>query len=105
MSKSTRLVVPSPAKKLRMSLQQRPIIGITTGDLNGIGTELVIKTFADHRLLELCTPLLFGSNKLVNFYRKSIPDSNLNYQNSKDFSRVAPKQLNIYNVWEEEVAV
>src|ERR1700733_13767572 len=88
-----------------MSLQQRPIIGITTGDLNGIGTELVIKTFADHRLLELCTPLLFGSNKLVNFYRKSIPDSNLNYQNSKDFSRIAPKQLNIYNVWEDEPPV
>jgi 4-hydroxythreonine-4-phosphate dehydrogenase len=105
MGKSTRLVVPSPAKKLRMSLQQRPIIGITTGDVNGIGTELMIKTFADHRLLELCTPLLFGSNKLVNFYRKSIPESTLNYQNSKDFSRIAPKQVNIYNVWEEELAV
>ncbi len=88
-----------------MSLQQRPIIGISAGDPNGIGTELIIKTFADHRLLELCTPLVFGSNKLVNFYRKSIPDSNLNYQNTKDFSRIAPKQVNIYNVWEEEIAI
>jgi 4-hydroxythreonine-4-phosphate dehydrogenase len=83
----------------------KPVIGITTGDLNGIGTELMIKTFADHRLLELCTPLLFGSNKLVNFYRKSIPESTLNYQNTKDFSRIAPKQVNIYNVWEEDLAV
>ena len=88
-----------------MSPQQRPIIGISAGDPNGIGTELIIKTFADHRLLELCTPLVFGSNKLINFYRKSIPDSNLNYQNTKDFSRIAPKQVNIYNVWEEEIAI
>src|SRR6201991_836816 len=88
-----------------MSQQQRPIIGISSGDLNGIGTELIIKTFADHRLLELCTPLIFGSNKLINFYRKSTPEVPFNYQSTKDFSRVAPKQINIYNCWEEEIAI
>ena len=41
--------------------QQRPVIGISIGDLNGIGTELAIKTFSDNRLLELCTPILFAS--------------------------------------------
>jgi len=89
-----------------MSLQQqKPVIGISVGDLNGIGTELIIKTFSDHRLLELCTPLIFGSNKLINFYRKSIPEINLNYQNTKDYTRIAPKQVNIYNCWEEELAI
>ena len=73
--------------------------------MNGIGTELIIKTFSDPRLLDLCTPLIFGSNKLINFYRKSIPDINFNYQNTKDFSRIAPKQVNIYNCWEEEIAI
>ena len=38
--------------------QQKPIIGISIGDLNGIGAELVIKTLNDHRLLELCTPVI-----------------------------------------------
>ena len=57
--------------------QQRPVIGISIGDLNGIGTELAIKTFSDNRILEICTPVLFASNKLINFYRKSIPDSTL----------------------------
>ena len=57
--------------------QQRPVIGISIGDLNGIGAELAIKTFSDNRLLELCTPILFGSNKLINFYRKSIPEYHL----------------------------
>lgn len=88
-----------------MSQQQRPIIGISAGDLNGIGTELIIKAFSDHRLLELCTPIIFGSNKLINFYRKSIPDANFNYQATKDFSRIAHKQVNIYNCWEEEIAI
>jgi 4-hydroxythreonine-4-phosphate dehydrogenase len=89
-----------------MSIQhQRPVIGITIGDLNGIGAELIIKTFSDHRLLELCTPLIFASNKLINFYRKSTPEINFNYQSTKDFSRITPKQINIYNCWEEEVAI
>jgi 4-hydroxythreonine-4-phosphate dehydrogenase len=88
-----------------MSQQQRPVIGISAGDLNGIGTELIIKAFSDHRLLELCTPIIFASNKLINFYRKSIPDANFNYQSIKDFSRIAHKQVNIYNCWEEEIAI
>jgi len=85
--------------------QQRPLIGVSIGDLNGIGIELAIKTFSDHRVLELCTPIVFASNKVINFYRKSIPDLNFNYQSSKDFTRINPKQVNIYNCWEEEVSI
>jgi 4-hydroxythreonine-4-phosphate dehydrogenase len=89
-----------------MSIQhQRPVIGISIGDLNGIGAELIIKTFSDHRLLELCTPLIFASGKLINFYRKAAPEINFNYQTTKDFSRITPKQINIYSCWEEEIAV
>lgn len=84
---------------------QRPVIGISIGDLNGIGAEIIIKTFSDHRLLELCTPLIFASNKLINFYRKSTPELNFNYQSTKDYSRITPKQINIYNCWEEEIAI
>ncbi|HVM88868.1 MAG TPA: 4-hydroxythreonine-4-phosphate dehydrogenase PdxA [Puia sp.] len=85
--------------------QQRPLIGITTGDLNGIGIELIIKTFSDHRVLELCTPVIFASNKVINFYRKSIPETNFNYQSTKDFNRISHKQVNIFNCWEDEVAI
>ena len=84
---------------------QKPVIGLTTGDLNGIGTELIIKTIADHRLLELFTPVIFASNKVINFYRKSVPDINFNYQSIKDFTRVNHKQINVFNCWEEEVQI
>jgi len=83
----------------------KPVIGITCGDLNGIGTELIIKTFSDHRLLEHCTPVIFASNKLINFYRKAVGDAHFNYQSIKDFSKLNHKQINIFNCWEDEVAI
>lgn len=84
---------------------QKPVIGISCGDLNGIGTELIIKTFADHRLLEHCTPVIFGSNKVINFYKKLMPEIHFNYQSLKDLSRINHKQINVYNCWEEEVSI
>src|SRR4051812_2068523 len=83
----------------------KPIIGISSGDLNGIGIELILKTVSDHRVLELCTPVIFASNKVINFYRKSVPDSNFNYQSIKDFTKVNAKQVNVFNCWEEDVAI
>lgn len=85
--------------------QQKPVIGISIGDLNGVGPELIIKTFSDQRMLDLCTPVIFASNKVINFYRKSTPDANFNYQIIKDLNRVTAKQINIFNCWEEEVAI
>lgn len=86
-------------------MHQKPVIGITTGDINGIGPELIIKTFSDARLLDMCTPVVFGSNKIINFYRKSAGDANINYQIIRDLSRPVFRQLNILNCWEEEVTV
>ena len=85
--------------------QHKPIIGITCGDINGVGPELIIKTFADHRIAEYCTPVIFASNKLINFYKKSVPDAHFNYQIIKDFTKVNHKQINVLNCWEEEIAV
>ena len=83
----------------------KPVIGISCGDLNGIGAELIIKVFSDSRVLDLCTPVVFASNKLLNFYRKSVPDSNISYQNTRDFAKLNPKQVNLFTCWEEEVAI
>lgn len=83
----------------------KPVIGITCGDLNGIGLELIIKTFSDTRISEICTPVIFASNKAVNFYRKSIPEINFNYQSTRDFNRINPKQVNLFSCWEEEVVI
>jgi 4-hydroxythreonine-4-phosphate dehydrogenase len=88
-----------------MQTTEKPVIGITCGDINGIGTELAIKILSDNRILEFCTPVFFGSNKLINFYRKSMPDLNFNWQNIKELNRLNAKQVNIFNCWEEDVAI
>lgn len=83
----------------------RPVIGISCGDLNGIGIELIIKTISDSRILEVCTPVIFASNKVINFYRKSLPDNNLSFQSLKDLNRIMHRQVNLLNCWEEDVAI
>ena len=88
-----------------MSEKAKPVIGISCGDLNGIGTELIIKTFSDNRVLDHCIPIIFGSNKLINFYRKSVPELNFNYQSTREFNRLNNKQVNLFSCWEEEVVI
>lgn len=85
--------------------QVKPVIGVSCGDLNGIGIELIIKTFSDNRMLDHCTPVIFASNKAINFYRKAVTDQNFNYSSTREFNRINPKQVNLFNCWEEEVAI
>jgi len=84
---------------------KKPVIGFTCGDINGIGVEVIIKALSDNRILNLCTPVVFGNNKVVNFYRKSLPDNNLNSFITKDPGQLNAKQVNIYNVWQEDVNI
>lgn len=84
---------------------KKPIVGITCGDLNGIGPEIIIKTLSDLRINDFCVPVVFANNRVFNFYRKELPDYNLNFTIVKDFSRLNPKQLNILNCWNEEVEI
>lgn len=83
----------------------KPVIGITIGDINSIGAEIIIKTFIDNRMMEFCTPVIFASNKTINFYRKLMNENNFNYQSIKDFTRLNHKQVNVFNCWEEEVQI
>ncbi len=90
---------------MNTGIDRKPIIGFSCGDINGIGIEIILKTLGDNRILDICTPVIFGNNKLFNFYRKSLPDINLNAAIAKDNSRFNPKQINVFNCWEEDVAV
>ncbi len=88
-----------------MSTNKKPVIGITCGDINGIGIEIIIKTFSDNRILDFCTPIVFASNKVINYYRKSFPEINFNYQQLKELNRPNPKLVNVINCWEEDINI
>jgi 4-hydroxythreonine-4-phosphate dehydrogenase len=88
-----------------MNTNIKPVIGISCGDLNGVGIEIIIKALSDNRILDQCIPVVFASNKVINFYRKSVPEINFNYQSVKEFTRLNNKQVNVFNCWEEDVTI
>jgi 4-hydroxythreonine-4-phosphate dehydrogenase len=81
----------------------KPKIGITTGDINGIGIELILKTFADHRILEYFTPVIFASNKVINFYKNLLKETHFQYTGTKDFNTLNLKGINVFTCWDEDV--
>lgn len=88
-----------------MSDKKKPVIGISCGDVNGIGIEIIVKTFSDNRMLDFCCPVIFCNNKVINFYRKSLADANINFTITKELNRINYKQVNVFNCWDEEVNI
>lgn len=80
------------------------IVGISIGDLNGIGIEIILKTFEDKRMLELCTPVLFASRKIFSKY-KTILNIETQIQSIQDINSIIPGKLNLINVWNEDVEI
>lgn len=75
-------------------------LGISIGDLNGIGCEIILKTFEDPRMLEFCTPVIFGSTKVINYQRKML-SMNVAYNGIESASKAVIGKLNVVNVWKQ----
>lgn len=88
-----------------MTEEKKVIVGISQGDINGIGLEVIIKTFLEPQMLEICTPVIFGSQKTASFHRKALNIEDFSFHQIKDLSEVNPKRANIINVYEEDVPV
>lgn len=80
------------------------IVGISIGDLNGIGSEIVLKTFEDERILDFCTPVIFASIKVMSFLKNHFK-SNINFNSINSLSQVATNKVNVFNVWKEPVKI
>lgn len=81
-------------------------VGITQGDGNGIGYEVIIKALADERIFDICTPVVYGSSKLFSFYKKTIHNlEQINTNVIKDAADIAPKAVNIVNCLPDNVYV
>src|SRR5579859_4860166 len=84
---------------------EKPRIGITLGDLNGIGTEVVIKALADSRLLTILTPVVYGSTRALSYYRKLMELEDFNYSQVKTKGQFFSKTVNVVNCWEEVIEI
>ncbi|MCM1504080.1 MAG: 4-hydroxythreonine-4-phosphate dehydrogenase PdxA [Muribaculum sp.] len=80
-------------------------VGITHGDTNGIGYEVILKSMEDPRMTELCTPIIYGSAKAAAFYRKGIELQPFNIVQITDASQARDNQVNIINVVGEDLLI
>jgi len=83
-----------------MDVDKKISIGISVGDLNGIGAEIILKTFADPRMFDFCRPVVFASHKSIQYLKKHL---NLPTQTQRidSLDKLVDKKLNVINVWEE----
>lgn len=88
-----------------MAQQHKPRIGITLGDLNGIGPEVVIKALADNRMLSLVTPVVYGSSRVISFYKKLMNIEEFNYSQVRGKGQFAAKSINVVNCWEDSIEI
>lgn len=83
--------------------KNKPVIGITIGDLNGIGAEIIIKSLADNRLLKMVTPVVYGSTKVLSYYRKIMGLEPFNHHPVNNNFDIHTKKINVKNCWQETV--
>ena len=75
-------------------------IGITIGDMNGVGPEIILKTFADKRMLEFCTPIIYSSTRTLEFVKKHFK-SNIDFNGIKSSAQAEDNRVNVVNCWSE----
>ncbi len=88
-----------------MSKKDKPVIGISIGDINGIGPEIIIKALADQRVLRHLTPVIFGSSKTISYYRKLLKIDDFSVFHLKEGQEPNPKRVNIIECWEDVVEI
>lgn len=78
-------------------------VGITIGDINGIGPEVVIKALSDNRILQDCIPIVYASTKTLSYHKKLIKIDDFSYQSCKTTDDAHSNKVNVINVWNDEI--
>ena len=82
--------------------QNKPVIGITIGDFNGIGPEVVLKALSNKRILSICTPVIYGSQRVINFYRKALDLKDWTLNLAPSIQQINHKTSNIISCWDDK---
>ena len=85
--------------------ENKPVIGITQGDINGVGIEVILKSLSDQAILELVTPVIFSSAKTISYYRKALGIEEFSYHQCRDLEAINHKKINLFSCYDEEVTI
>jgi len=86
-------------------IENKVVVGISQGDINGIGLEIILKTLLEPELSEICIPVLFSSQKTVSYFRKALNLDEFNFNPLRDFNQIHTKKPNVFICYEEEVVI
>lgn len=84
---------------------ERPRIGITIGDINGVGPEVAMKALSDPRILSILTPVIYGNGRIISHYKKLLGFQEFSYNQVKEAGHVTPKNINLVNCWDEQIEI
>jgi 4-hydroxythreonine-4-phosphate dehydrogenase len=84
---------------------RKPIIGITIGDINGIGPEVIIKALENPNINNHITPVIYGSTKTLSYYKKALELESFNYSQVREQESFNQKKINVINCWEETIEI
>lgn len=85
--------------------QNNPVVGISIGDINGIGPEVTLKVLSNPDMLDYCTPVIFASANLVQSYKKMLKDLNFSFNSISKFTELKYNKINVFNCWQEDVQI
>jgi 4-hydroxythreonine-4-phosphate dehydrogenase len=85
--------------------EHKPIIGITLGDFNGVGPEVTLKALSNNTILKMCTPVIYGSVKVLSRYRKLLNLEEWTLHPVKSIDQISPKRTNVLNCWNENLEI
>jgi len=85
--------------------KKNTIIGFSIGDVNGIGIEVILKALSDNRMLDIMTPVIYGSEKALTFYKNLIEPTNIHLHKIKSINQVASKKVNFISVCNENITI
>ncbi len=86
-------------------MENKPIVGITIGDYNGIGPEVIIKTLTEERLQRFADFVVFGSRPVMSYHAKLLKVQNFMMHEISNFEKLNPKLPNVFNCWTEQAQI
>lgn len=83
----------------------KPVLGITAGDINGIGMEVILKALSHRRILHLCVPVIYASSKAVSYHKNVVQLDDFNFVGQRSADRLAHDKVNVVNIWNDNVNI
>jgi len=99
-------VIEETAKSNKPAVNKsKPVIGISIGDINGIGLEVILKSLNHKRILHICTPVIYGSSKVVSYHKNIVSLDELSFTSQRNAERLSYDKVNVVNCWNDSVNI